>query len=187
MAKGLAPIGLFAASIPLVAIWSPLAIMGAIPFALFAGIIALRRRAFDWSDIAIAALAVACRASGLALSPGRRVEGRDAPASDEPPHLGAVHWTLEVLPFTVPLLRERQSPATDRPVVRLVQFLLLAMPLIQVGVSADFQMRASIMPLALLAILFAQWICRAQRRGRCQCRDRLRRRCRRPGRRDAAA
>ena len=56
--KGLAPIGLFAASIPLVAIWSPLAIMGAIPFALFAGIIALRQRAFDWSDIAIAALAV---------------------------------------------------------------------------------------------------------------------------------
>ena len=44
--------------------------------------------------------------------------------------------------------------------VRLVQFLLLAMPLIQVGVSADFQMRASIMPLALLSILFAQWLCR---------------------------
>jgi hypothetical protein len=68
---------------------------------------------------------------------------------------------LEVLPFTVPLLRERESAAKDKPVLRMIQFLLLAMPLVQVGVSADFQMRASIMPLALLAILFAQWICRA--------------------------
>ena len=157
--KGLAPIGFFAASIPLVAIWSPLAIMGAVPFALFAGVDALRRRAFDLNDIALAALAVAVALPALfylqidAASVGMHILRTN-------PLIWALCVTLEVLPFTVPLLRERGSPATDKAVVRLIQFLLLAMPLVQVGVSADFQMRASIMPLALLSMLFAQWVCR---------------------------
>jgi hypothetical protein len=49
---------------------------------------------------------------------------------------------------------------TDRPVVVLILILLIAMPLVQVGVNSDFQMRASIMPLALLSIYFARWISR---------------------------
>ena len=157
--RGLVPIGIFAASIPLVAIWSPLAIMGAVPFALLAGWDALRKRSFDLHDIGIAALAVAIALPALlylqidAASVGMHLLRTN-------PLVWGLCVLLEVLPFTVPLLRERQSPATDRPVVRLIQFLLLAMPLVQVGVSADFQMRASIMPLALLSILFAQWICR---------------------------
>lgn len=157
--KGLAPIGFFAASIPLLAIWSPLAIMGAIPFAVFAGIIALRRRSFDWSDVAIAALAVCIALPALLYLQvdAAKVGMHLLPTN---PVIWALCVGLEVLPFTVPLLREPESAATDRPVVRLIQFLLLAMPLIQVGVSADFQMRASIMPLALLSVLFAQWICR---------------------------
>ena len=158
--KGLVPIGIFAASIPLVAIWSPLAIMGAVPFAVFAGISVLKTRAFGVGDIAIAAVAVAIALPALlylqidAASVGMHILRTN-------PLIWALCVALEVLPFTVPLLRERESHATDKPVVRLIQFLLLAMPLIQVGVSADFQMRASIMPLALLSILFAQWICRA--------------------------
>ena len=158
--KGLAPIGIFAASIPLVAIWSPLAIMGAVPFALFAGVDALRRRAFDLNDIALAALAVAVALPALLYLQIDAASVGDAPSFATNPLIWALCIALEVLPFTVPLLRERKSPATDRPVVRLVQFLLLAMPLMQVGVSADFQMRASIMPLALLSMLFAQWVCR---------------------------
>ena len=153
---------ILAASIPLVAIWSPLAIIGAVPFALFAGVDALRRRAFDLNDIALAALAVAVALPALlylqidAASVGMHILRTN-------PLIWALCVALEVLPFTVPLLRERESPATDKAVVRLTQFLLLAMPLVQVGVSADFQMRASIMPLALLSILFAQWICRVSR------------------------
>ena len=48
--KGLVPIGFFAAMIPLVAIWSPLAIIGAIPFAILAGFEVLRRRSLDRKD-----------------------------------------------------------------------------------------------------------------------------------------
>ena len=157
--KRLVPLGIFAASIPLVAIWSPLAIMGAVPFALLAGWEALRRRAVDLNDIAIAALAVAIALPALvylqidAASVGMHLLHTN-------PLVWAMCVALEVLPFTVPLLLEREAPKDERAVIRLIQFLLLAMPVVQVGVSADFQMRASIMPLALLAILFAQWICR---------------------------
>jgi len=157
--KGLVPVGIFAASIPLVAIWSPLAIMGAVPFAVFAGSTVLRKRAFGISDVAIAAVAVLIALPALlylqvdAASVGMHILRTN-------PLIWALCVGLEVLPFTVPLLIEKESPASDRTVLRLIQFLLLAMPLIQVGVSADFQMRASIMPLALLSILFAQWVCR---------------------------
>lgn len=157
--KGQLPIGIFAASIPLVAIWSPLAIMGAVPFAIFAGLSVLRRKAFERSDVTIAALGLAVSLPALCYL--------QIDAASVGMHLlrtSPLIWLLcvafEVLPFTVPLLWEAESPATDRMVVRLIQFLLLAMPLFQVGVGADFQMRASIMPLALLSILFAQWICR---------------------------
>lgn len=158
--RGIAPIGLFAASIPLVAIWSPLAIMGAVPFALLAGWDVLRRRAFYLNDVALAALAILIALPALLyLQIDADKVGMHLLGTYPPQWLACV--ALEVLPFTVPLLRERESAAKDKPVLRMIQFLLLAMPLVQVGVSADFQMRASIMPLALLAILFAQWICRA--------------------------
>ena len=157
--KGIAPIGVFAASIPLVAIWSPLAIMGAVPFAVVAGWDTLRRRTFGFNDIVIAALAVVIALPALLyLQIDADKVGMHLLRTNPLQWLACV--ALEVLPFTVPLLREPESEETDRITLRLVQFLLLAMPLVQVGVSADFQMRASIMPLAVLSILFAQWVCR---------------------------
>lgn len=157
--KGVLPIGIFAASIPLVAIWSPLAIIGTVPFAMLAGLEALKRQAFDAGDVALAALAAAIALPALLYLQLDAAKVGMHLLNTYPP-VWAMCVALEVLPFTIPLLRDRQLVVTDRQVVRLVQFLLLAMPLIQVGAGADFQMRASIMPLALLSILFAQWICR---------------------------
>ena len=157
--RGLMPIGAFAASVPLVAIWSPLAIIGAVPFALLAGFDALRRRAFDLKDVAVAALAVAIALPALlylqldASSVGMRI----LPTR---PLVWLLCVGLEVLPFVWPLLRDRRSAESDQPVILLILALLLVIPLVQMGVSADFQMRASIMPLALLSIYFAQWVCR---------------------------
>jgi len=156
--KGIAPLGVFAASVPLVAIWSPLAMIGAIPFALFAGFDTLRRRAVQVQDIGLAALALAVALPALfylqldASSVGFRL----LPTR---PFVWALCVALEVLPFAWPVLRDRLSPASDRAVILLIVCLLLLMPLVQVGVTADFQMRASIMPLALLSIYFAQWLC----------------------------
>lgn len=155
--KGLVPIGFFAAIILLVALWSPLAIIGAVPFAILSGLELLRRRAFHLSDVAIAALALIIAFPALLYL--------QIDAAKVGMHLIFAHplaWllcvALEVLPFAWPLLRDRASPASDRPVVLLIFFTLIVMPLVQVGVNSDFQMRASIMPLALLCLAFASWI-----------------------------
>ncbi|HEV8408777.1 MAG TPA: hypothetical protein VGQ34_12680 [Sphingomicrobium sp.] len=157
--KGLVPIGFFAAIIPLVAIWSPLAILGAVPFAMFAGFGQLRRRAVTLSDIGVAALGLAIALPALLYL--------QIDAAKVGVHVRFAHpfaWllciALEVLPFAWPLLRDRAFPPRDRPVVLLILSLLIVMPLIEVGVNSDFQMRASIMPLALLSIYFAGWISR---------------------------
>ena len=155
--KGRVPVGLFAASIPLVAIWSPLAVMGAIPFAAFAAIGVISRRAFGLSDIALAAIAVAVALPALAYL--------QIDAAKVGMHLHqtpVLAWlfciTLEVLPFAWPMVRERGSPKVDRAVILMVILMLFLMPLLQIGMSADFQMRASIMPLALLSIGFGDWL-----------------------------
>jgi hypothetical protein len=153
--KRVTPVGPFAASIPLVAIWSPLAIMGAVPFALLAGAEVLRHRGFSLNDIALGAFSLAISTPALiylqidAAEVGMHLRHTK-------PEVLAFCALLEVLPFAWPLLR-RRSPDVDRPVILLILILLLVMPLIQIGVSSDFQMRASIMPLALLAIAFAKW------------------------------
>ena len=157
--KGLVPIGFFAATIPLVAIWSPLAIIGAIPFAVLAGFELVRRRSVDLNDVAITGLALALAVPALLyLQIDAAKVGMQLRITYPWAWLFCVG--LEVLPFAWPLLREPASPMTDRPVVLLILLLLTAMPLVQVGVNSDFQMRASIMPLALLSIYFAKWILR---------------------------
>ncbi|HEX3422042.1 MAG TPA: hypothetical protein VHS33_01380 [Sphingomicrobium sp.] len=157
--KGVVPVGFFAATIPLVAIWSPLAIMGAIPFAMLAGLELLRRRAVDLKDVALAALACTVALPALLYL--------QLDAEKVGMHVRMAHpWAwllclaLEVLPFAWPLLRDRESPVADRPVVGLILLLLILMPLVEIGMNSDFQMRASIMPLALLSIYFAKWISR---------------------------
>lgn len=155
--RGLAPVGMFAASIPLVALWSPLAIIGAIPFAAFAALEVLRRRAFNRADVALAVIALTVSLPALLyLQIDAAKVGTHLRATD--PMVWGLCIALEVLPFAWPLLQQPALPAIDRPVILLALLLLLVMPLLQVGVSSDFQMRASIMPLALLSIAFAQWI-----------------------------
>ena len=156
--KGFVPVGLFAATTALVAIWSPLAIIGAVPFALFAGFESLRRRRFDLNDVAVAALALV-----IALPTLLYLEVDAASVGMRLVHPFLLVWALcialEVLPFAWPLLRDQRTPLVDRPLVWLILLLLLVIPLGQIGFSSDFQMRASIMPLALLSICFAQWLC----------------------------
>ena len=112
--KGLVPIGFFAAMIPLVAIWSPLAIIGAIPFAILAGFEVLRRRSLDRKDVAIAVLALAIALPTLLYL--------QIDAAKVGMHVRIAHpWAwlfcvaLEVLPFAYPLLRDHASPRADLP------------------------------------------------------------------------
>jgi hypothetical protein len=151
--RGAVPLGVFAALIPLVAIWSPLAIMGAVPFGLFA---AWKERDYTPANVGAALLGAAIALPSLLyLQLDAQSVGMHLLRTN--PVIWAWCIVLEVLPFAWPLLREKSS-TIDGPVVKMILCLLLIMPFVQIGVSSDFQMRASIMPLALLSILFAQWI-----------------------------
>ena len=160
--KGIAPIGLFAASLPLVALWSPLILFGALPFAIFAGAQALLNRAWNWRDILVCGLAVLLAIPALLyLSAGAAsVGGGLFPIN---PAAYFLLLLLEVAPFLWPLLRD-QDGATDHVTILIAGVCLLLMPLWAIGMSNDFQMRASIMPLALVAIAFARWAGRLESR-----------------------
>ncbi len=157
--KGLAPIGWFAATIPLVAIWSPLAVMGAVPFVLLAGINALIRCDFGWRDVALALLALLVALPALfymqmdAAKIGSEI--RNAPSA-----IYIVLFAFEVAPFILLPLLDHSNTRMERLTLWIVFLSLLLMPFWKIGVNSDFQMRASIMPLALLAVAFAEWIWR---------------------------
>ncbi|WP_156028597.1 hypothetical protein [Sphingobium chlorophenolicum] len=160
--KGLAPIGLFAASIPLVALWSPFALFGALPFALFAGLSVLRSGSWDWCDVAFCALALALALPALFyLAAGAGSVG----GGPLPPNGGLyiLFMMLEVVPFLWLLLRDR-TKGVDRTTILIAGACLLLMPLWKIGANNDFEMRASIMPLALIAIAFAEWAGRLELR-----------------------
>ncbi len=154
--KGLAPIGWFAATIPLVAIWSPLAIMGAVPFVLLAGVTSLLNKAYDWRDVALTLLAFAASLPALfylqidASNLGSEI--RQAPA-----FIYILLFTFEVAPFLILPLLDRTNSGLERATLWTILFCLILMPLWKIGINSDFQMRASIMPLALLALMFAEW------------------------------
>ncbi|MFZ2995676.1 hypothetical protein [Sphingobium sp.] len=158
--RNLAPIGLFAASLPLLALWSPLILFGALPFAAFAGVRALLSGAWDRRDVLLCALATALAIPALAYL---STDAASVGGGLHPPTLlgyGLI-LLLEVLPFLLPLLADR-SGATDRATILIAGLCLIVMPLWTMGASNDFQMRASIMPLALVALAFANFAIRLQ-------------------------
>ena len=158
--KGLAPVGWFAATISLVAIWSPLVVMGAVPFVLLAGVTSLLNEKYDWHDVALALLAFAASIPALlylqvdAVNLGSEI--RQAPAS-----IYILLFAFEVAPFIILPLLDRTSTASERWTLWTILACLILMPFWKIGINSDFQMRASIMPLALLALIFAEWCIRA--------------------------
>lgn len=160
---GRAPVGLFAASLPLIALWSPLILFGALPFAVFAAIRVLATQDWRARDVLIAMFAVLLAVPALVYL---SVDAAAIGAHLRPPTLlGYILILLfEVLPFILPLLSDRTG-GTDRATILIAGLCLLLMPLWTMGISNDFQMRGSIMPLALVAIAFAQWAGRVDVRG----------------------
>lgn len=154
--RGLVPVGLVLASVPLVALWSPFAIFGALPFAIFAGLHALITRRWDGRDVALAATgAITAIPSLLYLHAAADSVGGGL----RPPSLFLYLLVigLEILPFLWPLLRDRTC---DRAIVFIAGGWLCIQPVLAIGSQTDFQMRASIVPLAILALSFADWMTR---------------------------
>ncbi|EZP70044.1 hypothetical protein BV96_03723 [Sphingomonas paucimobilis] len=156
--RNLAPVGLFAASLPLVALWSPLVLFGALPFAAFAGLRVLLTRAWNGRDLlfTVAATALATPALIYLSTHAAAMGGGLLPPK-------ALVYTLvmlfEVIPFLLPVLHDRNN-VIDHATKLIAATCLFLMPSWSIGTFGDFQMRASIMPLALVAIAFADWAVR---------------------------
>lgn len=148
------PPGVFLGAVPLLGLWSPLAMMGALPFAALAGGHALAARTLRPADVILPLLTTLLAVPGLLYL----AAGSDGVGI----HLVAVpfgRWLLFELVETAPFLaavavlgsRDRASSAT----LLIVTACLLFMPFVQVGDSVDFTMRASIPALAILSVMVA--------------------------------
>lgn len=152
--EGRLPVGVFLSLVPLSILWSPLGALGALPFAALAGATALARRQMQVRDVALPALA--CLLAGPALL----YLTADVGAVGARPV--ALRWStyiafvsLEVLPLVLVASWTVRMRPFGHMTLALIAAMLLLLPFGQVGAMADFVMRVSIAPLALLALAVA--------------------------------
>lgn len=138
---------------PLIALWSPFAVMGAAPFLLYAAWRDLARGRIRAADIALPLVATVIALPALLYmsAAGDRVGFRLFPIA---PADYLLFETLEALPFLLIAAAGRQA-RFGGPILGITAACLLFMPFVQVGWWIDFAMRASIPALAILALHLA--------------------------------
>ena len=152
--------GSFLAAVPLLALWSPLSIMGAMPFAAYAGLTTLWRRELRASDVMLTCLSFAIALPALLYlkADAASVGGKFAPIG---PLAYIIFMLLEIAPFLVAAFTVgARSRFTVVMLVTLTASLML-IPLYQIGATDDFAMRASIPSLAILSVVTADVLTRA--------------------------
>jgi hypothetical protein len=146
---------LLLAAVPVLALWSPLAAMGVVPFAAYAGLADLFGKRIALSTILPPAVAVLFTLSTLAyLVAGSGSVGIRPNVFG--PSRYVVFILLEVAPYLAAVLILTPRPRWGGATLALTAACLLLMPFLQIGESQDFVMRASIPALAILALLVAE-------------------------------
>lgn len=152
--KGHVPVMAFGVVVPLIALLSPLAIMGLIPFALHAAISTLRQRRLGVTDVALPLLSL-----GIAFPALLYLTTSTGSVSS---HIAAPHWygymssvLLEVGFPLYALFIYRDAHRYGLTTSLIVLGVLLLAPLGHIGEATDFVMRVSIPALAILAVLIA--------------------------------
>ncbi|WP_298690215.1 hypothetical protein [uncultured Sphingomonas sp.] len=136
---------------PLLALMSPLALMGLVPFAAHAGLDGLFKRRLVASDIVLPSLALVLAVPSLLyLAAANDTVGERAQVIHLPIYL--LFELLEVAPYLI-AVRLFGRNRFGAPTAVIVAAVLLLVPFGQVGTSGDFVMRASIPALAILATL----------------------------------
>lgn len=156
------PLGAWLALVPLSALWSPLGLMGTMPFVALAGIRAVLARAITLSDIVMPA----CTA--LLAIPALLYLGASAGSSGgvgmQLVAIAPVQWglfeLLEIGVYVVPLAFVARQSRFGADTLLLVALWLLFIPFVRIGWSTDFMMRGSIAALAILAVLVADAVLR---------------------------
>lgn len=147
-------LGSFLALLPLTALWSPLGLLGAMPFAALAGVRALLTRAIRPPDIALPALATLLAIPALVYL-GAAPEGVGLQLKSLLPFQWGMIELLEILVYAIPLALLWRSNRFGADTLVLLTLWLLAIPFVQIGASTDFMMRGSIVALTILAVMTA--------------------------------
>jgi len=150
--EGRAPLAPWLALLPLTALWSPLGLMGAMPFVALAGVRTLIARSLRLQDFMVPGaslficiptliyLGAAAEDVGLRLQP-----------------IPFVKWwmfqSLETLPYLVPLALVASVTRFGQDSLWLAFVWLMLIPFVQIGWSIDFMMRGSITALALVTVM----------------------------------
>ncbi|WP_066799741.1 hypothetical protein [Sphingomonas soli] len=150
--RGEVSLGTFAASLPIVAIWSPLAMIGALPLVAWAALRTIR--AIGLRDIAAGALALAVSLPALAYI---AADAQQVSSGLAVPPLAtlALFLALEIAPFVWIVYRLRATGRFGLDSLVLAGVMLALIPFLHIGDNGDFAMRASIAPLAVLAVMVA--------------------------------
>jgi len=155
------PLAAFLALLPLTALWSPLGLMGAMPFAALAAVQTLWARKLRPVEIGLPAVASLLCLPGL-LYLGAANDSVGMRLMPLPPLQWGLFELLELLVYLVPLaLLPRLRFGRDT--LALLGLWLLAIPFVQIGWSIDFMMRASISALTILAVMVADAIAQRER------------------------
>jgi hypothetical protein len=149
------PLWILLAMVPLTALWSPLPLIGIMPFIAYLAIDFLRNRQLTISDFTLPVLSVLLVLPAfIYLSAAPDVVGFNLAA------VPAAVWFLFILVectlWLFPLLAWRRGPYFGLLVVATV--VLLALPFMRVGWSIDLMMRGSIPALAILSVAAADAI-----------------------------
>lgn len=152
-------VGVVLAAVPLIALWSPLTMIGVLPFAVYASLISARSRELRFDDLALAGAATLLSIPALLyLHAGSGSLGL---------HLTTPPWqnyvvfeVLEVVPLIRIALMGRRDARFDGWTLAIVTVMLVLLPFGQIGKGLDFMMRVSIPALALLALAVADVVVR---------------------------
>lgn len=148
--------------LPLTALWSPLALLGALPFVGWAAFVALQRGGIGWRTIALPLAVTLFALPGLLyLAAGGDGVGARLQASSF--DFWALFMLLELGIWVIPLMLWAAPSRYGRAPLRIAALFLLAVPFVQIGWSIDFMMRASIPGLAIIAVLVAEALTNATR------------------------
>ncbi|RVU06253.1 hypothetical protein EOE18_05290 [Novosphingobium umbonatum] len=150
--RGLVPLAVLVAAMPLVALLSPLAMIGGLPFVAYAGGVEVWRRKWLWHEFLAGALAlVACGPALLYLTAGSGAVKQGAAQSFQITGY-PIFILLEISAYCLALWRMKRQQPFGIDTRWIAVLALLVVPCGQIGDGVDFAMRASIPALAILAL-----------------------------------
>ncbi|MBB6123562.1 hypothetical protein FHS92_001269 [Sphingobium subterraneum] len=150
----------FLTLLPLTAIWSPFALIGSMPFAIYVAASTLRRHRLTGLDFTLPVLSTMLAAPSLLYlsAAGDAVGIRAFPVGIA--RFIAIQM-IETIPYLAPLIALTRLRGADRwgaATLGIVTVWLFVAPFIQIGWSIDFMMRATIPAFAILAVMVADAI-----------------------------